>query len=174
MALQLNDASLLKYQAYIDGHWVSADNGKTLTVTNPVDDSPLAEVASCGTEETRRMIEAANRAQPGWAATTAKQRATLLRDWYNLIIDHQEDLARILTAEQGKPLAEARGEILYGASYLEWFAEEAKRLYGDLIPAPASDKRLMVLKQPVGVVACITPWNFPCAMLARKIAPAIA
>jgi len=174
MTLQLNDASLLKYQAYIDGHWVSADNGKTLTVTNPVDDSPLAEVASCGTEETRRMIEAANRAQPDWAAATAKQRATLLRDWYNLIIDHQEDLARILTAEQGKPLAEARGEILYGASYLEWFAEEAKRLYGDLIPAPASDKRLMVLKQPVGVVACITPWNFPCAMLARKIAPAIA
>jgi len=172
--MTLNDPSLLKNLAYIDGQWVLADSHKTFPVHNPADGSLIADVALCGTAETRRMIEAAHRAQPQWAKTTAKERAALLRRWYNLVMEHQEDLAQILTAEQGKPLAEARNEIAYGANFLEWFAEEAKRVYGDLIPAPSGDKRLMVLKQPVGVVACITPWNFPNAMLARKVAPAIA
>ena len=172
--MTLNDPSLLKNLAYIDGQWVLADSRKTFPVHNPADGSLIADVALCGTAETRRMIEAAHRAQPQWAKTTAKERAALLRRWYNLVMEHQEDLAQILTAEQGKPLAEARNEIAYGANFLEWFAEEAKRVYGDLIPAPSGDKRLMVLKQPVGVVACITPWNFPNAMLARKVAPAIA
>ncbi|MEZ5529883.1 MAG: NAD-dependent succinate-semialdehyde dehydrogenase [Porticoccaceae bacterium] len=172
--MKLNDTSLLKNLAHIDGQWISADSGKTFPVHNPADGSLLAEVALCGAAETRRMIGAAHRAQREWAKTTAKERAALLRNWYNLVLEHQEDLAQILTAEQGKPLAEARNEIIYGANFLEWFAEEAKRVYGDLIPAPSSDKRLMVMKQPVGVVACITPWNFPNAMLARKVAPAIA
>lgn len=172
--IKLNDPSLLKTQAFIDGQWVNAESGSRLVVTNPANNEPLAEVANGGTAETRRMIDAAHRAQKLWATTTAKERAALLRKWYNLILENQEDLAQILTAEQGKPLAEARGEILYGANYVEWFAEEAKRIYGDLIPAPSNDKRLMVIKQPVGVVACITPWNFPNAMLTRKIAPALA
>ncbi len=174
MTITLNDPSLLRHQAYIDGQWVDADNGQTFTVSDPASGEPLVQVARCGANETRRMIEAAHRAQREWARTTAKERAALLRNWYNLVLEHQEDLAQILTAEQGKPLAEARSEIVYGANFLEWFAEEAKRIYGDLIPAPSNDKRLMVLKQPVGVVACITPWNFPNAMLARKVAPAIA
>jgi succinate-semialdehyde dehydrogenase/glutarate-semialdehyde dehydrogenase len=172
--LKLNDSSLLKHQAFIDGQWVDADNGHTLPVTNPANNEVIADVAQCGTDDTRRMIDAAHKAQQQWAKTAAKDRASLLRRWYDLIMDNHEDLAQILTAEQGKPLAEARGEITYGANYVEWFAEEAKRIYGDLIPAPGVDKRLMVLKQPVGVVACITPWNFPKAMLTRKIAPAIA
>ncbi|WP_461481394.1 NAD-dependent succinate-semialdehyde dehydrogenase [Porticoccus sp.] len=174
MTITLNDPSLLRHQAYIDGQWVDADSAQTFGIANPASGEPLARVAHCGAAETRRMIEAAHRAQQQWAKTTAKERAALLRNWYNLVLEHQEDLAQILTAEQGKPLAEARSEIVYGANFLEWFAEEAKRVYGDLIPAPSSDKRLMVLKQPVGVVACITPWNFPNAMLARKVAPAIA
>lgn len=173
-SIKLNDPSLLKTQAFIDGLWVDAESGSRLVVTNPANNEPIAEVANGGTAETRRMIDAAHRAQRLWATTTAKERAALLRKWYNLILENQEDLAQILTAEQGKPLAEARGEILYGANYVEWFAEEAKRIYGDLIPAPSNDKRLMVIKQPVGVVACITPWNFPNAMLTRKIAPALA
>ncbi len=174
MTIKLSDPSLLKQLAYIDGHWVPAGSGETFIVLNPANGEPLANVASCGASEARRMIEAAYRAQKPWSNTTAKERSALLRNWYNLVLEHKEDLAQILTAEQGKPLAEARSEIIYGANFLEWFAEEAKRIYGDLIPPPTSDKRLMVLKQPVGVVACITPWNFPNAMLARKIAPALA
>ncbi len=174
MSLSLKETSLLKTHAYIDGQWVSADSGETLPVTNPATGEVIADVAKCGAAETRRAIEAANRALPAWRNKTTKERSVLLRKWFELIMAHQEDLTRILTAEQGKPLAEARGEIAYGASYIEWFAEEAKRVYGDTIPQPSNDKRILCLKQPVGVVACITPWNFPNAMLTRKIAPALA
>ena len=174
MTIKLADSSLLKTDAYIDGQWVKSDSGKTFAVTNPATGQALAEIAQCGSGETRRMIEAAAVAQKAWTKTTAKQRTALLRRWYELIMQNQEDLAQILTAEQGKPLAESRGEIAYGANYIEWFGEEAKRAYGDTIPQPSNDKRVMVIKQPVGVVACITPWNFPNAMLTRKIAPAIA
>ncbi|KRP18703.1 MAG: NAD-dependent succinate-semialdehyde dehydrogenase [Porticoccaceae bacterium] len=174
MKLRLNDSSLLKTQAHINGVWVDADNGETLAVTNPATGELIAEVAKCGTAETRRMIEAAAAAQKLWAQSAVKERAAVLRRWFNLVMENQEDLAQILTAEQGKPLAEARGEIAYGANYIEWFSEESKRVYGDTIAPPANDKRLVVIKQPVGVVACITPWNFPNAMLTRKIAPALA
>ena len=172
--MRLNDSSLLKTQAHINGVWVDADNGETLAVTNPATGELIAEVAKCGAAETRRMIEAAAAAQKLWAQSAVKERAAVLRRWFNLVMEHQEDLAQILTAEQGKPLAEARGEIAYGANYIEWFSEESKRVYGDTIAPPANDKRLVVIKQPVGVVACITPWNFPNAMLTRKIAPALA
>jgi succinate-semialdehyde dehydrogenase/glutarate-semialdehyde dehydrogenase len=172
--MQISDQGLLKTRAYIDGKWVDADSGETLPVLNPANGQAIAEIAKCGTAETRRAIEAAERAQVAWRQKTAKERAAILRRWFNLMMENQEDLARILTAEQGKPLAEARGEVAYGASYIEWFAEEAKRIYGDTIPAPGNDKRVVVIKQPVGVVACITPWNFPNAMLTRKIAPALA
>ena len=172
--MRLNDSSLLKTQAHINGVWVDADNGETLAVTNPATGELIAEVAKCGTAETRRMIEAAAAAQKLWAQSAVKERAAVLRRWFNLVMENQEDLAQILTAEQGKPLAEARGEIAYGANYIEWFSEESKRVYGDTIAPPANDKRLGVIKQPVGVVACITPWNFPNAMLTRKIAPALA
>jgi len=165
---------LLKTQAHINGVWVDADNGETLAVTNPATGELIAEVAKCGAAETRRMIEAAAAAQKLWAQSAVKERAAVLRRWFNLVMENQEDLAQILTAEQGKPLAEARGEIAYGANYIEWFSEESKRVYGDTIAPPANDKRLVVIKQPVGVVACITPWNFPNAMLTRKIAPALA
>ena len=174
MELKLKDPSLLTSQAFINGDWVNADSGETLQVINPATGDTIARVAKCGTAETKRMIEAAALAQKSWALIPAKERAALLRRWYMLIMDNQEDLAHILTAEQGKPLAEARGEIAYGANYIEWFGEESKRVYGDIIPQPSNDKRIMVIKQPVGVVACITPWNFPNAMLTRKIAPAIA
>ncbi len=174
MNISLNDADLLRTQAYIGGSWVDADDGSTLAVTNPANGAVIAEVAKCGQAETRRAIETARAAQVEWRQKSAKERAALLRAWFNLMMASQEDLAQILTAEQGKPLAEARGEIAYGANYIEWFAEEAKRIYGDTIPQPANDKRLLVIKQPVGVVACITPWNFPNAMLTRKIAPALA
>ena len=174
MTIQLTDTSLLKTKAYINSEWVEADSGETLAVTNPATGEHLVSVAKCSTPETRRMVEAAAVAQKAWAKTTAKQRTALLRRWFELIMENQEDLAQILTAEQGKPLAESRGEIAYGANYVEWFSEEAKRNYGDTIPQPSNDKRVMVIKQPVGVVACITPWNFPNAMLTRKIAPAIA
>lgn len=174
MAIELKDKSLLKTGAYINGQWVASDRGETLDVTNPATGEVIAQVASCGTDETRRAIEAAQAAQISWRQTSIKERATILRKWFNLMMDAQEDLAQILTAEQGKPLAEARGEIAYGASYIEWFAEEGKRVYGDTIPHSTADKRLVVIKQPVGVVACITPWNFPNAMLTRKIAPALA
>jgi succinate-semialdehyde dehydrogenase/glutarate-semialdehyde dehydrogenase len=172
--MQISDQGLLKTQAYIDGRWVDSDSGETLAVLNPASGQAIAEVAKCGTAETRRAIEAAGRAQIEWRQKTAKERAAILRRWFNLMMENQEDLAQILTAEQGKPLAEARGEVAYGASYIEWFAEESKRIYGDTIPAPGNDKRVVVIKQPVGVVACITPWNFPNAMLTRKIAPALA
>jgi succinate-semialdehyde dehydrogenase/glutarate-semialdehyde dehydrogenase len=172
--MQITDSKLLKTQAYIDGQWVDADSGDHLAVLNPATGETVAEIAKCGKAETRRAIEAAEKAQRSWRDKSAKERASILRKWYSLMMDAQEDLAQIMTAEQGKPLAESRGEIAYGASYVEWFAEEAKRVYGDTIPAPGSDKRIVVIKQPVGVVACITPWNFPNAMLARKIAPALA
>ena len=172
--MQLTDSSSLKTQAFVDGKWIDADGGGTFTVTNPATGEVIAEVAGCGGEETRRAIEAAERAQILWRRKTASERSVLMRRWFELMMGHQEDLAQILTAEQGKPLAEARGEIAYGASYIEWFAEEAKRIYGDVIPPPASDRRIVVIKQPVGVVACITPWNFPNAMLARKVGAALA
>jgi succinate-semialdehyde dehydrogenase/glutarate-semialdehyde dehydrogenase len=174
MSLNLNDQSLIATNAYINGEWVTADSGETLAVINPANGETIAEVAKCGTAETRRAIEAAFSAQKLWRQKTVKERAALLRTWYQLLMDNQDDLAKILTAEQGKPFSEAKGEIAYGASYIEWFAEEAKRVYGDTIPSPSNDKRLVVIKQPVGVVAAITPWNFPNAMLTRKLAPALA
>ncbi len=174
MSISLTDKNLLKTGAYINGQWVASDQGDTLAVTNPATGEVIAHVASCGAAETRRAIEAAQAAQVDWRQKSIKERATILRKWFNLMMENQEDLAKILTAEQGKPLAEAMGEITYGASYIEWFAEEGKRIYGDTIPHSTGDKRLVVIKQPVGVVACITPWNFPNAMLTRKIAPALA
>jgi succinate-semialdehyde dehydrogenase/glutarate-semialdehyde dehydrogenase len=172
--MQFTESTLLRTRAFIDGQWADADGGETFVVTNPATGEVVAEVAKCGGEETRRAIEAAERAQVEWRQKTATERSVLMRRWFDLMMEHQEDLAQILTAEQGKPLAEARGEIAYGASYIEWFAEEAKRVYGDVIPPPANDRRIVVIKQPVGVVACITPWNFPNAMLARKVAAALA
>jgi len=174
--MKLTDSSLLKTQAYVNGAWIDADDGETFAVTNPATGEVLAEAAKCGGGETRRAIEAAEEAQLEWRQRTAPERSSLLRRWFDLMMEHQEDedLAQILTAEQGKPLAEARGEIAYGASYIEWFAEEAKRVYGDVIPPPANDRRIVVIKQPVGVVACITPWNFPNAMLTRKVGAALA
>ena len=172
MDLKLSDSSLLKTSAYIDGQWISSD--KTLDVIDPHSGRCIAQVAKMGAEQTQQAIEAAEAAFELWRAKTAKERSKLLRDWFNLIMQHEEDLAQILTAEQGKVLVEARGEIAYGANYIEWFAEEAKRVYGDTIPEPSADKRIVCIKQPVGVVACITPWNFPSAMLTRKIAPALA
>jgi succinate-semialdehyde dehydrogenase/glutarate-semialdehyde dehydrogenase len=174
MSLTLTDPQLLRAQALIDGRWCDADSGQTLAVTNPATGETIANVARCGAAETECAIEAADRALKSWSRSSPLERSKLLRRWYELMMQHQEDLARILTAEQGKPLAEARGEIAYGASYVEWFAEEAKRIYGDIIPSAGNDKRLVVIRQPVGVVACITPWNFPNAMLTRKIAPALA
>jgi succinate-semialdehyde dehydrogenase/glutarate-semialdehyde dehydrogenase len=172
--MQLNDNTLFQSQAFVGGRWVDAEGGETFGVSNPATGEIIAQVARCGGAETRRAIEAAEKAQILWRQKTAGQRSVLLRRWFDLMTEHQEDLAQILTAEQGKPLAEARGEIAYGASYIEWFAEEAKRVYGDVIPPPAGDRRIIVIKQPVGVVACITPWNFPNAMLARKVAAALA
>ncbi len=174
MSIQISDQALLKTKAYINGEWVDADSGATVAVTNPANGEVIAEVAKCSTAETRRAIEAAEAAFPEWRKRTAKERAACLRKWFNLMMEAQEDLALIMTLEQGKPLAESRGEIAYGANYIEWFAEEAKRMYGDTIPQPSNDKRIICIKQPVGVVACITPWNFPNAMLTRKIAPALA
>ncbi|MCY3989090.1 MAG: NAD-dependent succinate-semialdehyde dehydrogenase [Gammaproteobacteria bacterium] len=172
--MRLSDSNLLRTQAYVDGLWTDADSGERIAVANPANDAVVAEVARCSGVETRRAILAAERAQLDWRRRPAKERADALRRIYEGMMAHQEDLARILTAEQGKPLAESRVEIAYGASYFEWFAEEARRVYGDTIPAPSADKRIVTIKQPVGVVACITPWNFPNAMLARKIAPALA
>jgi succinate-semialdehyde dehydrogenase/glutarate-semialdehyde dehydrogenase len=174
MGLGLKDTTLLQGKAYINGCWIDADSGETLAVTNPATGEVVAHVAKCGTAETRRGVEAAAAALPAWRAKTAKERSMLLRKLFDAMLANQEDLARILTAEQGKPLAEARGEIAYSASFIEWFAEEGKRMYGDTIPAPTADKRIVVIKQAIGVVACITPWNFPSAMLGRKIGPALA
>ena len=172
--MKLKDPSLLREACYIDGGWTAADNGATLTVHNPATAQMLGHIPNMGTAETRRAIAAAGAALPAWAARTAKDRATVLRRWFDLMLAHQEDLAMLMTAEQGKPLAESKGEILYAASFLEWFAEEAKRLYGDVIPGHQPDKRILVLRQPVGVVAAITPWNFPSAMITRKAGPALA
>ena len=173
-APQLKDPALFRQQCYVDGGWIDADSGATIEVTNPATGEVLGTIPKLGREETARAIEAANRAWPAWRAKTGKERANLLRAWYNLIMANQEDLAVLMTLEQGKPLAEAKGEIVYGASFVEWFAEEAKRVYGDTIPQHQPDKRIVVIKQPVGVVAAITPWNFPNAMITRKCAPALA
>ncbi|MCW2244022.1 NAD-dependent succinate-semialdehyde dehydrogenase [Azospirillum canadense] len=172
--LSLTDKSLLQTQAYVNGTWRNAFSGKTFPVTNPATGEELAQVADVGAEETRQAINAADAALPAWRAKTAKERAVILRRWYELILAAQEDLAVLMTAEQGKPLAEARGEVVYGANFIEWFAEEGKRVYGDVIPTFAGNKRIVVLKEPIGVVAAITPWNFPNAMITRKVAPALA
>ena len=172
--MKLRDPNLLRMQAYIGGRWVDADAGAVAPVRNPATGATLGTVPELGAAETRRAIEAAGAAFPGWAATPARERAALLRRWHGLMLEHQEDLAALMTAEQGKPLAEARGEIAYGASFIEWFAEEGKRLYGEIIPPPQGDRRLLVLRQPVGVAAAITPWNFPSAMITRKAGPALA
>ena len=174
MNLNLRDKKLIKARAFIDGRWENSDSRETFVVENPATGETIARVAKCGGSETRRAIDAAHAALASWRRQTAKTRAGLLRRWYAAVMANQDDLAGLLTAEQGKPLAEAQGEIAYGASYIEWFAEEAKRIYGDTIPGPSDDKRVVCIKQPVGVVACITPWNFPSAMLTRKIAPALA
>ena len=165
---------LLREACYIDGEWVKADSGETIKVTNPATGEVLGTVPNCGAAEAKRAVEAANRAWPVWRAKTAKERASILRRWYEIIMANQEELARLLTLEQGKSLAEARGEIAYGASFIEWYAEEGKRLYGDVIPGHMADKRIVVLKQPIGVAAAITPWNFPNAMITRKAGPALA
>ncbi|WP_340314944.1 NAD-dependent succinate-semialdehyde dehydrogenase [Rhizorhabdus argentea] len=172
--LDLADGSLLRGACYIDGAWTLADSGATLAVTNPATGELLATVPDMGAAGANRAIAAADAAWPAWRALTAKERAALLRKWFDLIVANQEDLATIMTAEQGKPLAESRGEIVYAASYVEWFAEEGKRIYGDTIPSFASDRRIVVLKQPIGVCAAITPWNFPAAMITRKAGPALA
>src|SRR6185437_13502136 len=172
--LQLKDQKLFRQQCYIDGEWVGADSGKTIPVTNPASDEELGTVPRMGADETRRAIEAADRALPAWRAKTAKERANILRNWFNLMMANQDDLAALMTAEQGKPLAESKGEIAYAANFIEWFAEEGKRIYGDTIPAHGADKRIIVLKEPIGVTAAITPWNFPAAMITRKCGPALA
>jgi succinate-semialdehyde dehydrogenase / glutarate-semialdehyde dehydrogenase len=173
-AFQLKDMSLFRQQCYINGEWVDADSKATLAVHNPADGQQLGTVPNMGAAETRRAIEAANAAWPAWRAKTAKERAACLRKWHDLMLANQEDLAVLMTVEQGKPLAESRGEIAYGASFIEWFAEEAKRVYGDTIPSPAADRRIVVIKQPIGVCAAVTPWNFPNAMITRKAGPALA
>ncbi|CDZ95051.1 NADP-dependent succinate-semialdehyde dehydrogenase [Pseudomonas saudiphocaensis] len=172
--MQLKDSSLFRQQAYIDGAWLDADGGQTIEVSNPASGEVLGSVPKMGAAETRRAIEAAERALPAWRDLTAKERSQTLRRWYELILENQEDLARLMTLEQGKPLTESRGEIAYAASFIEWFAEEAKRIYGDTIPGHQKDKRIIVIKQPIGVTAAITPWNFPSAMITRKAGPALA
>ncbi|QCO14111.1 NADP-dependent succinate-semialdehyde dehydrogenase I [Azospirillum brasilense] len=172
--LGLKDAELLRFQGFVDGRWIDADSGKTVEVTNPADGSVLGSVPMMGADETRRAIDAAERAWPAWRALTAKERAKTLRTWFDLMMANQEDLARIMTAEQGKPLAEARGEVAYAASFIEWFAEEGKRVYGDTIPQHLPGRRIVVTKEPIGVTAAITPWNFPAAMITRKAGPALA
>ena len=170
----LSDARLLRQQCYINGEWVNADSGAAFAVTNPATGEVLGQVPNLGAGETRRAIAAANAAWPAWRSKTGKERAAILRTWFDLIMANQQDLAVLMTSEQGKPLAESKGEVVYGAAFVEWFAEEGKRVYGDTIPQTQSDKRLVVIKQPVGVCAAITPWNFPIAMITRKVAPALA
>ena len=172
--MQLKDPKLLRELCFIDGAWVGADSGAALDVKNPATADRLGSIPNMGAAETRRAIAAAAAALPAWKARTAKERAVIMRRWFDLMVEHQEDLATLMTAEQGKPLAESKVEILYAASFIEWFAEEAKRIYGDVIPGHQSDKRILVLRQPVGVVAAITPWNFPAAMITRKAGPALA
>ncbi|SDS51681.1 succinate-semialdehyde dehydrogenase / glutarate-semialdehyde dehydrogenase [Halopseudomonas sabulinigri] len=172
--MELHCPELFRQQAFVDGHWCEADSGARTEIFNPANGERLGSVPNMGAAETRRAIEAAQQAQQAWRQRTAKERGQVLRKWFDLMLQHQEDLARIMTAEQGKPLAEARGEVGYAASFLEWFAEEAKRVYGDVIPGHQPDKRILVQKEPVGVTAAITPWNFPAAMITRKAGPALA
>jgi succinate-semialdehyde dehydrogenase/glutarate-semialdehyde dehydrogenase len=172
--LKLTDSTLFRQQGYIDGAWCDADSKQTIAVTDPATDSQIGTIPNMGATETRRAIEAAQVAQKSWRAKTAGERSRILRKWFELIMANQEDLAVLMTREQGKPLAEARGEIAYAASFIEWFAEEGKRIYGDVIPAPQADKRIVVTKEPIGVCAAITPWNFPAAMITRKAGPALA
>lgn len=174
VSIALRDESLVRNACLVAGEWIRADTGTTIAVTNPATGEVLGTVPRMGVSETRRAISAANVALKEWGSRTGKERAAVLRRWYELLMENQEDLAIIMTAEQGKPLVESRGEIAYAASFLEWFAEEAKRVYGDTIPGHGRDKRIVVLKQPIGVCAAITPWNFPAAMLTRKIGPALA
>ena len=170
----LNDPGLLRSGCCVDGRWIGADDGSTLSVRNPATGETIAQVPRAGASETRRAVEAAERAGNAWRATTSEARATLLRRWFELVLQHREDLALLMTSEQGKPLTEARAEVSYAASYIEWYAEEARRLYGEIVPSPWEDKRLLVTREPVGVCAAITPWNFPAAMVTRKVAPALA
>jgi len=174
MSLELTNKTLLRDSAYINGQWTSAQSGSTFNVINPANGEHLITVPDMDETDTRLAINAAESALTDWKARPAKERANILRGWFNLIMENQEDLARLMTAEQGKPLAESRGEVAYGASFIEWFAEEAKRAYGDVIPGHGKDKRIIVVKQPIGVVAAITPWNFPIAMITRKVGPALA
>ncbi|WP_299068056.1 NAD-dependent succinate-semialdehyde dehydrogenase [Accumulibacter sp.] len=170
----LVDPRLLRSNCYLDGRWEAADDGRTLLVLDPASGDPLGEVPLMGAAETTRAIGAAAAALPAWQAKTAKERAAVLRQWFDLIVANAEDLAQLITAECGKPISEARGEVAYGASFVEWFAEEGKRAYGETIPSPAADRRLLTIRQPIGVCAAITPWNFPLAMITRKVAPALA
>jgi succinate-semialdehyde dehydrogenase/glutarate-semialdehyde dehydrogenase len=172
--MQLQDPKLFRQQCYVGGHWIDADDGATLEVNDPASGNTLGTVPRLGTAETRRAIEAANTAWPAWRGLTAKERSQRLRRWFDLMMEHQEDLAMIMTREQGKSLTESRGEIAYAASFIEWFAEEGKRVYGDTIPNSLPDRRIVVLKEPIGVCAAITPWNFPAAMITRKAGPALA
>ena len=171
--IKLTDPALWKERGFVGGQWIAADSGQTTEIRNPASGDVLGTVPNMGAAETRRAIDAAHAALPGWSKKTAAERARLMRKWFDLMLANLEDLALIMTAEQGKPLAESRGEIAYAASFIEWFAEEGKRLYGDIIPGHQTDKRIMVLRQPVGVVAAITPWNFPAAMITRKAGPAL-
>ena len=173
-ALPLQNQSLFREQAFVGGRWIAADSGERVEVTDPASGAVIGTIPKLSAIETRRAIEAAEKALPDWRARTAKERAVILRRWYDLMMQHQEDLAVLMTLEQGKPLAESRGEIAYAAAFIEWFGEEGKRAYGDVIPGHARDKRIVVLKQPVGVAAAITPWNFPAAMITRKVGPALA
>jgi succinate-semialdehyde dehydrogenase/glutarate-semialdehyde dehydrogenase len=173
-ALPLKDEKLFRQQCYVDGQWADADSKQTIVVSNPATGAAVGTIPRMGAAETRRAIEAADRALPAWRAKTGKERAAILRKWFDLMLANQDDLALIMTTEQGKPLAEAKGEIAYAASFIEWFAEEAKRVYGDVIPPHQADKRIVVVKQPVGVCGAITPWNFPAAMITRKVGPALA
>jgi len=170
----LNNPDLLKNAGYINGEWTGSESDKRFEVTNAFSKEVICTLPDMGAKETNDAIEAANNSWSNWRSKTAKERALILKKWFDLIIDNQEDLAILMTAEQGKPLAEAKGEVVYGASFIEWFAEEGKRTYGDIIPTPANDRRILVIKQPIGVVAAITPWNFPIAMITRKCAPALA
>src|SRR5499433_2845559 len=172
--MQLKDGKLFRQQCYVNGEWVDALNRGTIPVTNPAPGETLGTVPRTGAEETRQAIEAADKAMPAWRAKTAKQRAQILRKWADLMMENQEDLATLMTAEQGKPMTESRGEIAYAAAFIEWFGEEGKRIYGDTIPAHGTDKRIVVTKEPIGVCAAITPWNFPAAMITRKAGPALA
>ncbi len=172
--MKINDLSLFRQQCYINGHWVDADQGEIIAVSNPATGQTLGTVPKMAASETRRAIEAANAAWAGWRALLAKERSAILRKWFDLMLENVDDLAVIMTAEQGKPLAESKGEIAYAASFIEWFAEEGKRIYGDTIPQHGPDKRIVVVKEPIGVVAAITPWNFPSAMITRKAGPALA